>query len=179
MTMKWYWTSRSQGGGGRWWRWQTGETPTNKVQKDKTCEVDFFLHFTSIYSLSNEPVFKQSIIVNVISAMGEAQIETGCLMSLSTSGKGLASVQSLVQVFNFTAYYASRRLLCQIRLHCKKIATKSLNKCSLILFVHMTRWTNVSRSIIQIFNINVMSGFWTELFNHVISSNQKGLFKRG
>ena len=102
--------------------------------RQNLCEVDFCPNFTSIFSLSNEPVFKQPIIVNAISAMGEAQIETGCLMSLSTSGKGLASVQSLVQVFNFTAYYASRRLLCQIRLHCKKIATKSLNKCSLILF---------------------------------------------
>ena len=103
MTMKWYWTSRSQGGGGRWWRWQTGETPTNKVQKDKTC-VKLIFAFTSHPFFSLEPVFKQSIIVIAVSAMGESQIETGCLMSLSTSGKGLASVQSLVQVLNFTAY---------------------------------------------------------------------------
>ena len=135
-----------------WW-WSVVEVADRRNPDQQSAarrnlwEVDFCPHFTSIFSLSNEPVFKQSIIVNVISAMGEAQIETGCLMSLSTSGKGLASVQSLVQVFNFTAYQA-RRLVCQICLHCKKIATKSLNKYSLILlcsYDEVDQWPCLSR----------------------------------
>ena len=147
------------------------------AERQNLCEVDFCLHFTSIILFSNEPVFKQSIIVIAVTAMGEAQIETGCLMSLSTSGKGLASVQSLVQVFNFEAYQSSRRLVCQICLHCKK---KSLNQCSLI-FICSYDEVDQYPCLSGVHNPDLQYKRDEWILNRivrVISSNQRGLYSR-